>query len=95
MTTDMEEIVSPNTVGTDAAAPLLRAILAVLLDAREASATKPSSPVMLLHQAGLHYKEIALVTGRSPDAVRMAISRAKSAATKKQKTSDPDGSSNA
>lgn len=61
---------------------LLRAILAVLLDARERNAqgTDIERPEIVLTNAGLTYQAIAQMLGKNPDAVRMAVSRAKKAA---------------
>jgi antitoxin component HigA of HigAB toxin-antitoxin module len=58
----------------------LAGILALLIDAREARTGKDKDPEkieLLLSRAGLSNEDIAAVTGKRPDAIRMAIARAK------------------
>lgn len=59
---------------------LLRALVALQIDAREA-ALEPDRrrTEVILSDAGLSNVEIGKLTGRSADAVRMAISRARKA----------------
>jgi hypothetical protein len=59
---------------------VLRGILALLVEEREArlkvSETKDARKIeLLLADAGMPTNEIAAVTGKKPDAVRMAIKR--------------------
>lgn len=61
---------------------IARAILALLVEEREerlkAAGMKDAQKVeILLANAGLGNDDIAAITGKKPDAVRMAISRAK------------------
>jgi DNA-directed RNA polymerase specialized sigma24 family protein len=86
MTSEQEETLNLFAGQTETAG-LLRAIIVLMLDSRENSEDRSTSPVMLLHQAGLPYREIAQLTGRSPDAVRMAITRAKAASSKRASAS--------
>lgn len=60
---------------------LLRAILAVLVDQREAAAASRPDQVrteVLLAGAGLDHQTIAQLLGKNPDAVRMLLSRSQS-----------------
>jgi hypothetical protein len=61
---------------------LLKAILAVLLDEREAKAAErpgQSRPEILLAGVGMGHQVIAQLLGKNPDAVRMMLARAKKA----------------
>jgi len=62
---------------------LLRAVVMLLLDSRDGDAPKPRTSIELLTLAGFNYKQIADLTGRTPDGVRMAVNRAKAAPAKK------------
>jgi hypothetical protein len=67
----------PHVIPTEAA---LAGILAALIDAREArigNETNPEKSEVLLARAGLSKEDIAIVTGKQPDAVRKVIERAK------------------
>lgn len=58
----------------------LTGILALLVEQREARIADEESPKkteVILTEAGLSNEEIAAVTGKKSDAVRMAIQRAK------------------
>jgi hypothetical protein len=57
----------------------LAGILALLIDAREARIgdENPEKIEVALSRAGFSNEDIAAVTGKRPDAVRMAIARAK------------------
>jgi DNA-directed RNA polymerase specialized sigma24 family protein len=58
----------------------LRAIAALLAashKSNDAAVSDEASVTLLLDSVGLSFKEIAKVSGRQPDAVRMAITRAK------------------
>lgn len=62
---------------------VLRAILAVLVDQRDAlAAERPGQPrtEVMLASAGLTHQTIAQLLGKNPDAVRMAIARAQAKA---------------
>lgn len=62
---------------------LLRAVVMLLLDNRDGDASKPRTSIELLTSAGFNYKQIADLTGRTPDGVRMAVNRAKAPPAKK------------
>lgn len=70
----MAAISNDNKTSPDPTLLLLRAILLVLIDSREAEATKPE---ILLRRAGLSYPEIAKLLDKKEDAVQKAVSRAK------------------
>lgn len=55
---------------------LLRAVVILMSEALSATEGAPK-PEPLLHRAGLGHSEIAELLDKNPDAVRMAISRAK------------------
>ena len=66
---------------------LLKAILAVLLDEREArAAERPSQqkPELLLAGVGMGHQVIAQLLGKNADAVRMMLARAKKASDTKK-----------
>ena len=67
----MAEPESPDT-------PLLRAILALLVEQHEARGEGRRTEI-LLADAGLGARDIAAITGKQPAAVRMALSRARRA----------------
>jgi DNA-directed RNA polymerase specialized sigma24 family protein len=67
----------PHVIPQEAA---LAGILALLIDAREARIGEEKDPQkieILLSRAGLSNDDIAAVTGKRSDAVRMTIARAK------------------
>lgn len=73
---------------------LLRAILTVLLDEREARAAEHPGQArseLLLSAAGLKYQTIAQLLGKNPNAVRMVINRASKSINRASKsaTSSP------
>ncbi len=64
-----------------AAEKAMAGILALMIEEREerVSGDKDATKIeVLLNRAGLSNEDIAAVTGKKPDAVRMAIRRAKS-----------------
>ena len=67
---------SEDTKSSDLSNALLKAILLVLIDARE-NPNEPAKPEILLHVAGLTNKDISRLLQKREAAVRMAISRAK------------------
>jgi DNA-directed RNA polymerase specialized sigma24 family protein len=67
---------SEDTKSSDLSNALLKAILLVLIDARE-NPNEPAKPEILLHAAGLTNKDISRLLQKREAAVRMAISRAK------------------
>jgi DNA-directed RNA polymerase specialized sigma24 family protein len=72
-----EGSVRPHVIPQEAA---LAGILALLIDAREARIGEEKDPQkieILLSRAGLSNDDIAAVTGKRSDAVRMTIARAK------------------
>ena len=72
-------------------AKLLRALLALAVDERENSPTTPAGArktELILHSAGLDSSEIAALTGKQAGAVRMMLSRARKAGSKKAKAAD-------
>ncbi len=75
---------------------LLRAIVMLMLDQRETAGDSATPSVLLLHQAGLSNAEIGRVTGRSADAARMAVNRARAASARRDNAADskegPNGS---
>lgn len=63
--------------------PALLGLLALLVaDRAERDPPPDVSTELVLDSAGLDYRLIATIIGKNPDAVRMKISRAKSAAEK-------------
>ena len=70
-----EELHDAHGVSTNVA---LRAIFSVLAAQREQSLPEGGLRTeLLLADAGIDYKDIAVLLGRKPDAVRMLISRAR------------------
>lgn len=56
---------------------LLLAIAALLAHQSEPNDRDPRSAELLLSDAGIGYKDIAEIVGKQPDAVRVALSRAR------------------
>ncbi len=67
---------SKNETSSSATLPLLRAILLVLLESRDDTGGVTKSE-LLLHRAGLSYKDISDLLEKKEDAIRKAISRGK------------------
>jgi DNA-directed RNA polymerase specialized sigma24 family protein len=70
---------------------LLRALLALAVDEREERASRtPGAPrtELILAAAGLDSTEIAVLTGKQPGSVRMALSRARKSGPNKRDASD-------
>jgi DNA-directed RNA polymerase specialized sigma24 family protein len=66
--------------------PALLGVLALLAADRAEREPEPIlATELVLHTAGLDYQLIGEILGRRPDAVRMKISRARSASTGKAK----------
>jgi DNA-directed RNA polymerase specialized sigma24 family protein len=78
------------------AVPLLRGLLMLTLEQREGALEADRPSTQLLADAGLDYRQIAELLGKSPDAVRMALTRAKKTPAKKTaaKKTDAKKSSN-
>ncbi|MFL6090449.1 MAG: sigma factor-like helix-turn-helix DNA-binding protein [Aeromicrobium sp.] len=68
------------------AIPLLRALLMLALEQREATQETDRPSTQLLEDAGLDYRQIADLLGKSPDAVRMALSRSRKTPAKRAST---------
>jgi DNA-directed RNA polymerase specialized sigma24 family protein len=77
MSEEAKERPAPPEVATN---DVLKAILIVLLDEREAKASERPGQVrseLMLADAGMSYQVIAKLLGKNPDAVRMTIARAR------------------